>query len=140
MIKILLFTFIVALMACGHHRETDHNHAIVSNEFPEISTNQGEKWEANEATSAGISNMSGYVRNFKSDNDRFDSLAQNLELEYQGIIKNCTMKGEGHQQLHNFLIPVTHYLDILKEGPNDEQAKAVQQLDKHLSRYEDFFE
>ncbi len=137
--KILLFTFIIAVMACGHQQEKGHHHAIEANDFPEMNTNQGEKWEANEATSAGVNNMSDYVKNFQPENDRYDSLAQKLEFEYQGIIKNCTMKGEGHQQLHNFLIPITHYLDILKEGHKDEQAKAVQQLDKHLRMYNDFF-
>ena len=138
--KILLFTFIIAVMACGHQQEKEHNHTGSDNEFPEMSTNKGKRWVANVATSTGVDNMSDYIKKFRPENDIYDSLAQNLEFEYQGIIKNCTMKGEGHQQLHNFLIPITHYLDILKEGHKDEQAKAVQQLDKHLRIYNDFFE
>lgn len=131
-----LFLFI----ACEHNGHRDHNHDHhQSPSFPEMTLVDGKKWEANPETTEGIRNMHAALKDFSAGGGRIEDLAGRLEQEYQYIIQKCTMKGDGHQQLHHFLVPVQHYIQQIKTG--DRQAEeSVAPLKEHIESYGNYFE
>lgn len=47
------------------------------------------------------------------------------------------MKGEAHEQLHNYLIPLNTKIDGLSEGINDENTE---ELNEYLKDYFNYFQ
>ncbi|MDP6908729.1 MAG: hypothetical protein QF371_04445, partial [Flavobacteriales bacterium] len=103
--------------------------------------NNGEPWEANPETTEGISNMSVLVNEFtQSDSlEAYQSLKSELEAEFKVIFKKCSMTGEAHEQLHNYLFPLKRYFNRLASEDVDECKKAHEELKQHLATYSKFF-
>ena len=91
LISILAITLL--FNSCGN------NHKI-----SDVTLNNGIKWEANPETSTGVDNMIQLMNSFTQtdNNNSFIELESNLSNEFNLIFKNCTMKGEAHNQLHNY--------------------------------------
>jgi hypothetical protein len=60
-------------------------------------------------------------------------LKDSLQVEFKTIFQKCTMKGEAHDQLHNFLIPVKKELDQLS-------VENIDELTKYLKTYSNYFQ
>lgn len=104
--------------------------------------NNGGKWAANPETTAGIDRMRSLISGFATVNDpsTHPKLIADLEREYADIIKNCTMTGEAHNQLHKFLVPITRMMETLKAGDPKVVNDALIKLDNHLKTYSAYFE
>lgn len=61
-----------------------------------------------------------------------------LQHEFKTIFDKCTMTGEAHNQLHNFLIPVQIQLDSLKS--DTASVKNLEALQHYLETYPQYFE
>ncbi len=124
--------FLLPFAGCGEHH---HGEAV------EVQLDNGKKWAANPETTQGIANMVAQVNVFQgTDEAGYDQLAGQLDNEFQLIFKNCTMKGEGHEQLHNYLLPMKAILEDLEEGPVAERQKSLEALGQHLATYSNYFE
>lgn len=106
-----------------------------------LSLNNGEKWQANPETTEGVNNMIKLVGPFEASDDieAYQELQDSLKAEFQLIFKRCTMKGEAHNQLHHFLIPIKGSLDILAGDDLAASQNAFTQLKEHLGLYEEYF-
>lgn len=123
--------FVLPFAGCADH----HGEATA------VQLDNGKKWVANPETTQGIANMVAQVNAFQgSDEAGYDQLAGQLNNEFQLIFKNCTMKGEGHEQLHNYLLPMKAMLEDLEEGPVAERQKSLGALEQYLATYSNFFE
>ena len=73
-----------------------------------LSLNEGKRWIANKETTEGVQNMIELMNKVVDKNtiEAYGKLTENLKLEFAAIFQKCTMKGEAHNQLHNFLIPI----------------------------------
>ena len=113
-----------------------HDHAAA------LSFNDGGKWSANPETTAGIDRMRSLISGFNTvtDPSTHPQLVAGLEREYADIIKNCTMTGEAHNQLHNFLAPINKLMEPLKSGDPQVVKAALIKLDNHLKTYSAYFE
>jgi hypothetical protein len=125
------YTFILitifGLASCSNKNEP--NHQIETN----VVLNNGERWEANPETTEGINNMINHIDEFQNQSSSdYMGLKGNLTTEFQTIFKKCTMKGEAHDQLHNYLIPLKKEIDQISEQ-NIEQTRA------YLKDYGKFF-
>ncbi len=160
---LLMLTVYLALASCSsntndqdtHEHSDGHDHEehseVPANKdgisssigMPEIKLNNGEKWEANPETTEGIMNMKMVIEEYSkqpaSTREYYQGLAQKLAGYFDGIIQNCTMKGEAHEQLHNYLIPMKPYLEKIGSGDakTAEEAKSV--LTKYLTLYDNYF-
>jgi len=96
-----------------------------------------EKWIANVETHEGVTKMDSIISVFKTDNSSdYKTLGNNLSKQTGYIIKNCSMKGEPHDQLHVVLIPMLDEISILKEEQNDEKIQfALHNLEQLISAY-----
>ena len=122
----LALSLMLGVSACQQH---EHQHG--EKEAAHVQLNNGKKWQANPETTQGIRNMQSLL-NRATDNT--EKLSAQLENEFSQIFKNCTMTGEAHDQLHNYLLPLKEQL----ENSNvDTQRSEIQ---AYLNTYYNYFE
>ena len=106
-LKLTLVLAIAFVSSCKKDakQKTDGMHLSEQNG---IALNDGKRWNANPETTEGINNMKEIMNNFtnKSSLKAYELLTEHLILEFSKVFEKCTMKGEAHNQLHNFLIPI----------------------------------
>lgn len=104
-------------------------------ESKEVTLDNGKLWVANPETTEGIRNMQKIISERKPDESPA-VLKEALEVEFEMIFEKCTMEGEAHNQLHNYLLPLKMKLNQLG-GENDQEV--ITQIDAHLKKYTEYF-
>ncbi len=130
LISVIVITLLI--YSCGHN---SHGESVVT-------LNNGSKWKANPETTTGINNMVQLMNSFTQteDSSSFIELESNLSNEFNLIFKNCTMKGEAHNQLHNYLFPMKELFEGLKTNDLNSQKENFDKLKTHLASYSIYFE
>lgn len=129
----------------GKVQSKDEPSAIEEKEHPgkpvAVQLNNGERWDANPETTSGIEKMAALATNFQDKNELagFHDLKGKLESEFNLILQNCTMSGEAHNQLHNYLVPMKTLFDELGSSDIEICRKAVNSLKTHLEEYGKYF-
>ncbi len=145
---ILVFIAITLLISCGKQKEENHEHSQSEKteehqhkEENNLSLNSGELWIANMETTQGIDNMIALMSSF-SDKESVEAYAKlkiNLDKEFGSILKKCTMKGESHDQLHNFLVPMQEMFEGLASSDLKICKDSYDTLNDHLKEYPKYF-
>lgn len=106
-----------------------------------LSLNNGSLWSANVETTTGINNMINLMNSFsdKESTEAYTTLKNNLEAEFNTILKECTMKGESHNQLHNFLVPMKEMFEGIDSSDLEICKINFNTLNKHLTEYTKYF-
>lgn len=106
-----------------------------------LQLNNGDLWMANAETSEGIQNMRQLMTNFTDTEnmEAFPELKSKLEAEFGTIISKCTMTGEAHDQLHNYLLPMKPLFKDLASEDLAIRKSGLEKLTKHLSEYSAYF-
>lgn len=117
--------------SCGHKHTAS-----------EIVLDNGNPWTANAETTQGINQMIILMDAFeaKDDSKAYTSLEEGLSNEFDLIFKNCTMQGEAHVQLHNYLFPMKDMFATLKSKELDKQKAGFETLKAYLLTYPDYFQ
>jgi len=66
-------------------------------------------------------------------------LNKNLIEEFNEIFKLCTMTGEAHNQLHNYLHPLKGLIDEVGSSDIETCRNSFDKLQKHLNEYSVYF-
>ena len=106
-----------------------------------VTLNQGELWQANPETTNGINKMKSRMQAF-SDKDNvaaYVTLKEGLEEDFTELFQKCTMKGEAHNQLHNYLFPFIDLFDGLASSDLETCKKSFTGLNIRLEEYFDYF-
>lgn len=86
----------------------------------------GNRWTTNDATRKGIAAMkkatSAYITGSEKD---IMAVQEKLDKSYKNIFRMCTMRGEGHNQLHNYLGVLRERIDALNEKTTIEDVKEL---------------
>lgn len=100
------------------------------------------RWQVNEEMIPFIAEGEKLIQDFvEQQNSDFEQLAQQLEDINNKLITSCTMTGESHDQLHNWLHPHLKLVADLKINPTKETAQRVmEQLNLSYEEYHKFFE
>jgi hypothetical protein len=97
----------------------------------------GNRWTTNDATRKGIAAMkkatSEYITGAEKD---IKAVQEKLDKSYKNIFRMCTMRGEGHNQLHNYLGVLRERIDALNEKTTIEDVK---ELYVYLLSYDLYF-
>ncbi len=145
---ILVFIAITLLISCGKQKEENHEHSQSEKteehqhkEENNLSLNSGELWIANMETTQGIDNMIALMSSFsdKESVEAYAKLKTNLDKEFGTILKKCTMKGESHDQLHNFLVPMQEMFEGLASSDLKICKDSYDTLNDHLKEYPKYF-
>jgi len=143
---VLLITGIT--FSCNEHSEKDHNNTeeIEAEDHHEhgegLRLDHGSRWIANLETTQGVNNMITLMDEFseKENTDAYALLTEKLKAEFTMIFEKCTMEGESHHQLHNFLVPVKELLKGLQSSDLNVCKNSYSKLDSHLDEYQKYFE
>jgi len=106
-----------------------------------IALNDGNRWIANPETTEGIKNMMKIMNTFneKEDINSYATLTESLKSEFSMVFEKCTMKGEAHNQLHNFLIPINDLFEPLASSDLKKCQESYDKLNSHLKVYQTYF-
>ncbi len=106
-----------------------------------VKLNNGDKWEANVETTNGIGLMLGSVGDMPAEPtlEDFRALHKTLNVRFQTILQKCTMTGEAHNQLHNYLMPLKEKIDLLASADLDTCKKMLPELKEYIMKYSHFF-
>lgn len=138
------------LFACGPKTEPKEEQEEVApvevkeeplEENHDLVLNNGEIWEANAETTEGVEKMQAQLDAFseKESIDAYKELKDSLIVSFTMIFQKCTMKGEAHNQLHNFLIPIKNELDAMNSNDLEVCRSSFENLNKHIKKYDEFF-
>lgn len=107
-----------------------------------ISLNNGDKWQVNAEMKPRIEKGKKILQEYQSaGGSDYKALAEQLKIANAELIKSCTMDGESHNQLHNWLLPHMKLISKLKEAPNEAKAEQViDELEESFKTYEKYFE
>ena len=103
-----------------------------------VQLDNGKKWQANKETTQGIQNMIKITGSAIAAKTNPGQVREPLQKEFKTIFEKCTMKGEAHDQLHNYLLPVKEHIEKLKTA--DVSSGALASLQQYLNTYENYFE
>ena len=133
-----------ALVSCKQNKkqEAAEVNDLYSNSWTqEIKLDNGKKWQANSETNEGVLKMQNSIKDFSSNTlEGYYELAEKLNVDKNYVIKNCTMKGDSHDNLHVWLLPLIAKLDALSEANTiEEAAKLKQSIEENINEYADYF-
>jgi len=148
--KILLYIIVLfILISCKNTSEekketkveTETEEIIHSSETDEVVLDNGKLWEANEDTTIGIQKMQSRLNSFtETENvETYQTLKERLETDFTELFQKCTMKGEAHNQLHNYLLPMIDLFEGIGSSEIATCKKSFKDLNSHLERYTSFF-
>jgi len=106
-----------------------------------LKLNDGEKWTANPETHESVLKMDAIINAFKNEQQKdYQLLGKNLSKQTSYIIKNCSMEGESHDQLHVVLLPMLDAISTLKESENSEKSKKIlTEIEAYIDAYFNHF-
>ncbi|MBE0423836.1 MAG: hypothetical protein IBX66_07840 [Lutibacter sp.] len=106
-----------------------------------LKLNNGDLWMANAETTEGIEKMTQLITNFTDTEnmEAYRQLKSTLEAEFGTIISKCTMTGDAHDQLHNYLLPMKPLFKDLADEDLATRKVGLEKLTKHLSEYQAYF-
>ncbi|MAD30352.1 MAG: hypothetical protein CMC00_04920 [Flavobacteriaceae bacterium] len=151
----LLIISFVSIISCKEKSEKDQIPIEVQQETTDVtetkeshenidgtvSLNNGELWLANPETTEGIQKMKKRMALFNnSENlEAYVILKAGLEEDFTELFEKCTMKGEAHNQLHNYLFPFLDLFDGLETPDLVVCKKSFSELNIHLNEYSNYF-
>ena len=145
-IPFLIIGSVIFSQCSSEHTHEHHTHEhdaqnVQQEEQPaglNLSLNDGQRWEANPETTEQIQRMAQMVRDFNGSD--FTGLKADLESSFGLIFERCTMKGEAHDQLHNYLLPMRDHFAALEASDKAARTAAVSQLQEHLDEFYTYFQ
>ena len=123
-----------------NHTETLHE---FNNDWVnEIVLNNGIKWQANIETTEGVKKMLYLMEENKTiDIEDYIKLGNSLNEVKNTIVKECTMQGASHDNLHVWLHPLIIKIEQLQNVENEEEGElSTSNIKKHLEGYYDYFD
>ena len=113
-----------------------------NNWVAEMALNNGAKWEANLETTSGVANMAKLIGETKTISvEDYRNLGDSLNNVKNTLVKECTMTGASHDNLHIFLHPLIQKIELLqKTGSAETGAQIKESITGHLNAYYIYFE
>ena len=125
----------------NHENHSTRSHEINDTWVNDMMLNNGNKWSANKETTDGVSEMLTLVEVNKSiTTDDYKNLGVVLSSVNNTVVKECTMEGPSHDNLHVWLHPLIEKITLLQKVQNPEEgAQLTSNIKTHLEGYYDYF-
>ncbi len=107
----------------------------------DIALNNGNKWKANKETTDGVIAMLTLINENKTWNTgEYKKLGDDLNEVKNTVVKECTMKGASHDNLHVWLHPLIEKIEMLQRTEsNNEGEYLTYNIKNHLEGYYVYF-
>ena len=131
--------------AVSHDDHDDDHHlsddGLNNNWTKEIQMDNGAKWVANKETNEGVQKMQNILKTQSTNTlEDYYKLADQLNSDKNYLVQNCTMKGDSHDNLHVWLLPLMAKIDALSETKSlDDASKIKHSIEENLNAYSDYF-
>lgn len=146
--------FAVTLIGCNENKKketvspiveetvVDEAYAVNNDWIRDIKLDNGSKWDANIETTKGVNAMLKHIGESDPQTvEEYHALAYKLNDEKNTIVKECTMKGPSHDNLHVFLHPLIEKIDhLLKVTSTEKGAEIIAGIDENLNAYKNYFQ
>ncbi|PHR72894.1 MAG: hypothetical protein COA67_04110 [Lutibacter sp.] len=140
--KVILLGSLMLLffMSCNSDKKAKINKSSIKIEG--VSLDNTKLWQANSETTEGIKKMQNLMQSFSEEENvsAYASLKSNLEVEFTNIFQKCTMNGEAHNQLHNYLKPMIGIFKGLESSDLKICQSNFKTLENRLAGYTNYFE
>ena len=107
-----------------------------------LDLNNGNLWSANIETTEGIGKMVASMDSFSATEsvEAYSKLSKDLNASLNTILKECTMEGEAHDNLHTYLFPMFEMIAGI--GSTDLETCKVNynEMKQQLTEYPNYFE
>lgn len=126
------------------HEDHDTHQAssVLNNDWMnEIQMNNGSQWAANIETTDGVNDMLKLISETKTETvEDYLGLADKLNSRKNTLVKECTMTGPSHDNLHVFLHPLIEKINVLLETKTTEEgAETLKSITDNLNAYTTYF-
>ncbi|TLP70653.1 hypothetical protein [Maribacter sp. ACAM166] len=121
----------------------EHVDGVLSTQWMNnMQLNKGAKWGANIETSEGVKKMQALLKSQRTKSiEDYHQLANKLNDSKNNVVKECTMKGASHDNLHVWLLPLIKKIELLSETKLVEDASKIKQsIEENINTYSDYFE
>ena len=142
---IILTIILLALVSCKENKKKEvlETNNVYSNSWvKEIELNNGDKWLANIETNEAVLKMQNSLKTLSTNTlTEYYELAEILNIDKNYVIKKCTMKGDSHDNLHIWLLPLIAKIDALSKVKTiDEAAKIKLSIEENINAYNTYFQ
>ncbi len=123
--------------------KTAHEENTINNDWiHDIALDNNAKWNANIETTQGVNAMLKLIEERTPETiEDYHFLATKLSDVKNTVVKECTMKGPSHDNLHIFLHPLIEKIDYLLEITSTEEgAEITASIKENLAAYEHYFQ
>ncbi|HCM75648.1 MAG TPA: hypothetical protein DIS90_04665 [Cytophagales bacterium] len=139
--KPLAYTLLAATLTlfngCANQKPEQHEDQEEHVASAVVQLNNGNKWEANIETTQGIETLKQMVEvELAMSAPESITLKSKMLEEFTNILNRCTMKGEAHEQLHNYLLPLKADIEGLSEPATEAELTKIK---NYLNTYYQFF-
>lgn len=155
--NLIITLSILTLISCNDTKKqtpvtsTEATHEIINKDASnlynnswtqEIELDNGAKWQANTETNEGVISMVDNLASLPTNTlDEYHLLAKQLNEDLNYVIKNCTMKGASHDNLHLWLLPLMEKTKALSEVKDIEDASLLKfSIMQNITKYNTYFQ
>ncbi|MEO8932714.1 MAG: hypothetical protein ABI295_00275 [Xanthomarina sp.] len=131
----------IEVVAHDNHGQ-DHASLVLNNNWmDDIQLDNGDKWLANIETTDGVNDMLKLISENKTETvEDYLSLANKLNDRKNTLVKECTMDGPSHDNLHVFLHPLIEKIAVLlKTETTEAGAETLKSITDNLNAYTTYF-
>lgn len=146
-------TFLLSAASCNNtgKQEASTEEAVHSHEAEEparaeeLSLNNGQKWQTDQATGENVTFMKTMADNFGAEPNpgttQYQLLGNDMQKGLDKLIQQCTMKGAAHDELHKWLEPVIRNIKDLKGVTDSVRGQQLfTELKGRFENYGNFFQ
>ena len=116
--------------------------ANVATWMNDIQLDNGAKWEANAETTECVVKMQELLKTETTTTiEDYHQLASKLNEVKNTVVKECTMKGASHDNLHIWLMPLITKIKALSETITVEDAAKIKlSIEENVNGYNSYFQ
>jgi len=131
----------VEVVSHENHDTHQASSALNNDWMNEIQMDNGSQWIANIETTDGVNDMLKMISESNTETvEDYLGLANKLNERKNTLVKECTMTGPSHDNLHVFLHPLIEKIDVLLETKTTEEgAEALKSITDNLKAYKTYF-
>lgn len=123
-----------------HHQQGDPN--VYTNAWKDdMDMDNGDKWQSDLTTNEGVKKLQlSYNAQTTTTLEEYHKLAAQLNEDKNYLVKNCTMQGPAHDNLHTWLHPLIEKIAALADAETVEDASKIKStIDENINAYYDYF-
>ena len=122
--------------------QTEETDILSTAWMDDMQLDEGAKWKANIETTEGVVKMQRLINTHATVAiEDYHELAGKLNEVKNKLVKECTMKGPSHDNLHIWLYPLVEKIGALSEvNTLAEAAEIKQSIADNLNSYTNYFQ